>query len=461
MAVLSAILTLSLPALLTSCDKESKIGAGLVSDEISVVVDSSFTISSSSVASDAVISRTTTLMLGIIDAPDYGFITSDAVTQFMPANTLDTAGVTVNDVDSLKLYLLINTNSFVGDSLALMGLDVYPLVKQLPSPIYSNFDPQGYYDPSQKIGSAVYNMALTSLPDSLQQYGYHTIPVNLPPDLGRKFFKEYIENPATFASPTAFAKFFPGLYITNSYGSGRISRVGNTTMRMYYHQHTKTEAGNDTVINKIGTYFVVSPEVIVNNDINLTIASEINQKVAHGESILLAPAGLDVEIQFPAEDIISAYRTGTNGSLGVVNTLSFTLPVESIENKYDIAIPQDVLFLLKKDKADFFLKNKLPDDVTSFRATLTTLNDGSLAYVFPDMRQYIANLIDKESVTDDDFTFLLVPITANSETNSDYYGGSTTTLTSVVPYVVEPKMAKVLPEKAKITFVFTRQSTKL
>lgn len=455
MALLAA-----LPVLMfTGCDNTSTIGGELVSDEVEVLVDSSFTITAGSVRTDAVLSRTVMQMIGEIDAPDYGYISSDFVTQFMPANTLETDGVTVNDIDSIKLVMLVPKTGYVGDSLALMGLDVYPLTKQLSAPIYSDFSPEGYYDSSNKIASTIYNLSKRSEPDSLLSNNYYTIDVPLPLEMGRKFFEEYKANPSTFSSPTAFAKFFPGLYVKNSFGSGRITRVGNTTMQMYYRQNTVNDKGNDTTYYKKGTYFAVTPEIITNNDITLDIAPEVTKKVDDGQAILLAPAGLEVELLFPGREIISVYNRDTQNALGVVNTLTFELPVEPIKNKYDISMPEEVLLVLKKDRESFFVQNKLPDDVTSFRTTLLHKADGSYVYSFNDMRQYIVDLMSKDTVTDDDVTFMLVPITLQTESSNDYYGGTTNTVTAITPYVTEPKMANILTNKAKINFIYTRQTT--
>lgn len=442
---------------LNGCDKSSTIGGDLVSHEVTIIVDSSFTVTGQSVRTEAVLSRTVTQLMGVIDVPEFGYMRSDVVTQFMPASAIDTTGVSTADIDSVKMVMLVNTNGFVGDSLALMGIEIYPLIKQLTTPMYSNFNPEGYYDANTLLGSTVYNLAKESLPKKLQGQSYYTLNVDLPIELGHKFFNEYVEHPSTYASPTAFSKFFPGVYMRNSYGSGRMTRIGNTTIQMYYHQNTVNDNGNDTTIYKTGSYFAVTPEIITNNDIELTLSDDVEQRVKGGESILLAPAGLEVEFVFPGREIISSYEKGTAGGLGVVNRLTLSLPVETIENQYDITAPSDVLMVLKKDRDSFFLENKLPDDVTSFRATLTKTGANSYAYVFPNMRQYLLDLMSKETVTDEDVTFMLVPVTATEESNSDYYGGSSLTLTAITPYITEPKMCKIVFNNAKINFVYSIQ----
>lgn len=443
---------------LTSCDRSSSIGTDLVSEETTVIVDSAFTITSRSEINNAVLSRTIVQMLGVIDTPDFGYFSSDVVTQFMPANLLDTAGMSTENIDSISLVMLVSTKSYIGDTLAILGADIYPLTRQLEAPIYSNFNPEGYYDSSRKLGTLVYNLTKAIEPASQKNNQYYTLSVTLPLELGRSLFSEYISNSSTFANPENFAKFFPGLYIKNTYGSGRVVRIGNTTLKMHYHRSYRNDNGNDTTVYGVGNYFAVTPEIITNNDITMKISSAITERVSDGESILLAPAGMDVEIKFPGREIIAAYKAGIGDGIGVINRLNFRLPVRNIENNYNIGAPSDVLLVLKKERDEFFLQNKLPDNVTSFRASLSSLSDGSLCYTFPSMREYVLDLMKKETITDDDVTFLLVPVLATTETNSSYYDTSTT-LTAITPYVLEPKMTQILPEKAKIHFVYSRQTT--
>lgn len=436
------------------------MGTILVGDEVTIVVDSSFTLKGHSVATDAVLSRTVMQMLGNINVTDFGYLESDFVTQFMPSNTLDTTNVTAADVDSLKLVMLVSTGSFTGDSLALMGLEVYPLVKQINAPMYSNFDPTGYYD-STPIGSKVYSLTKSSEPDSLQKNAYYTIGVNLPVEMGRKLFTEYVANPTAFSSPTAFAKIFPGLYIRNSYGSGRLTFIGNTTMQMFYHSNFVNDKGNDTTVYHVGNYFAVTPEIVTNNDISLRLAPSITDRMSQGQSLIVAPAGTEVELTFPAPELINTYKTGTASALGIVNNLALSIPVEEITNNSNIGAPQSVLLVLKKDRDSFFLENKLTDNLTSWTATLTQQADGSLAYTFPDLRQYLVNLIAKGEVTEEDYTFSLVPVTIMVESNNDYYGNTQSTVTSINPYVSAPCMARIMIENAKIYFVYSKQTTKI
>lgn len=443
----AAIAALTISA---ACDDgASPVGPGLVQDQVIISVDSAFAITGESQRNAFVPSRTTTQLLGSIDAPAFGRVSSDFVTQFMPSSLLVTDGMTADDIDSLMLVMSIGKGNFIGDSIVPMGLKIYPLVRQLPSPIYSNFDPEGYYDPAP-IATAVYNLAAASV-DTVYNDSYRQIRVKMPIELGRKLFNAYVDNPNQFDSPTAFAQLFPGIYVQNSYGSGRISTITSTMMSMYYHRTVKNEAGRDTTVRSVGNYFAVTREIITNNNIDVEISDAISKRVADGEAILMAPTGYDLKLRFPAPEIITAYRTASSG-LKVVNGLSLSIPAEVISNDDDITVPPSVLLVLDNKRDDFFSGNELPDEKTSFLADYNSLTG---TYDITAMRQFIQDLISKDTLTPEDYTFILTPVSTIYETQNDYYG--TQVLTAVTPYIASPVMARVQLDKAKIKFTFTSQ----
>lgn len=440
---------------LVACDENSTVGESLVEDKIAVTIDSSFTISARSVADRSVPARTLSQLFGRIDVEGYGHLSSDVVTQFMPASTLDTAGVTVNDIDSLKLILNIAAGDFIGDSIAPMGLEVYRLDKLLPSPIYSDFDPKGYYDASQPIGSTIFNLSTLGMPDSLAAIykGDKTVAIDLPVSLGKEMFSAYMADQQLFATPTAFTdKVFKGLYIRNSFGSGRLTRVSQTMINMYYHKKTVNDAGRDTVVDMTGYYFAVTPEIITNNIIDYNIAPAISRRIADGEDLVVAPAGYNVEINFPGREIVAAYHAG-KGDLSVINTLSFTLPVEELEGHEGLVPPPYLLMVKTSEKDQFFAQSKLPDNKTSFYATYDSTGK---RYVFSNMRQYILDLVEAKEISDEDTAFTLCAINVTTEQSNSYYN-PTPTVTGITPYVAGPVAVKFLTDKAKIYFTYSTQ----
>ncbi len=439
---------------LISCEESSTIGNSVIQDEIEIAMDSSFTVTSSkSVNNSRIQSRTVTQLLGIIDAKGYGKLQSDVVTQFMPAGAIDTVGVGVDDIDSLKLILYTNKGGYVGDSVVPMGLNVYLLDKQLPSPIYSDFNPTGYFSDNSLVGSQIYAANALGETDSVADLSYRYIHVNLPVSLGRELFIKYKENPVSFSTPSQFAQIFPGIYISNTYGSGRVMRIIGTEMKMYYHKTTNRGTDEETVTNKVGNYFAVTPEIITNNNISLSISEDVQSMADNGESVIVAPAGMDVQITFPTRDIVASYKENS-GTLAVINTLTFEIPAETITNDYGIAPPPYLLLIKSSEKEEFFANNDVTDDRTSFYAAY---DNSSNSYKFSSMRQYIIDMVNAESINDEDVTFTLTPVSIETETYSSYYS-ETVYVNEIAPYVDAPTMVKLNLVNAKIKLTYSKQS---
>lgn len=440
-----------------SCNSDSTIGSSIVADGIQITVDSTFTITGHSADNNAVRSRTITQLVGNIEADGYGTLSSSIVTQFMPALGLDTVGITAADVDSMKLQMLYQFDGFTGDSIAPMGIRVYPLTRDLPSPIYSDFNPTGYYNPDNCIGQTIYSASWDNASESEITYKTRQIEVTLPLSLGKQLFEAYNENPASFANPETFARdVFKGLYIDSYYGSGRIVRIDKTLMNLYYHRTSKIEGTTrDTTINYVGSYFAVTPEIITNNNIRLNLDPKVKDMVNQGKTVIAAPAGLDAEITFPAREIKASYLAGLGRNLGVINTLSMTISAEAIQNEYGIEPPQYLLLVLKKDRDSFFAENKTTDDKTSFYATYDSTTG---TYTFGALRDYIISLIEKDEITDDDITFVLTPVNLQVETSSDYYYGTSSTVTAITPYISAPKMCVLDYSKTKIYLTYSKQT---
>ena len=142
---------------LYACTDET-IGVSITDNVSSIIEDSSFVITGHSVLNDRVQMRTSTKMLGSLQADGYGQLSADAVTMWMPSVNIDTTGVKAESIDSCRLILRLPVNNgYTGDPVAPMRLSVYRLNKQLPTPIYSDFDPTGYYDSSDLLASESYS----------------------------------------------------------------------------------------------------------------------------------------------------------------------------------------------------------------------------------------------------------------------------------------------------------------
>lgn len=439
-----------------SCGDTSNIGSSILQDQVEIIMDSSFMASGQSLRNARVQSRTTTQLLGVIEAPEYGQFSSEFVTQFMPSAQIDTTGFSIEDIDSFQYIMAVPNGAYVGDSVLPMGLNVYLLNKQLPSPIYSDFDPTGYYD-ENPIASEIYSSTAIHESDSVFGLSYRYIYVNMPLELGQKLYQSYLDDPSSYLSPSEFIKIFPGIYVANSFGSGRVVRIASSIMRLYYHiDGVSANTGNDTTVYMFGNFYAVTPEIITNNDISYAMSSSLSDMIDQGKSIVVAPTGSDVELVFPALDIINSYKSGA-GSISMINTLTMSIPAIEISNDYGIAPPDNLLLVLKSKRDEFIDNNELPDDETSFYATYDSTNK---TYDFTSMRNYVLWLLQKETITADDYTFVLMPVevTMGTNTSSYYYYYTTTYLETVAPYVQEPAMVELDIENSKIILTYSRQS---
>lgn len=457
----SSIAAAALMTFTAACDSTSEIGSSLANNKVSIVIDSAFTVAGHSEAVEAIRPKTSTQLIGRIDIPDYGTMSSSVVAQFLPSTQLDTANFAPADVDSLILTLRYAYQAFMGDSVAPMGVRVFALDKQLPSQIASDFDPTGYYDPSAPLATTIYN-ATSMGSDSIAKLGYRDIRLKMPRELGRSLFQSFVDNPATYANGQIFARdIFPGIYLENSFGAGRLTRVSQTTMSMYMRhiEYNDEEEKLDT-LDAVHQYFMVTPEVINNNNLEIDLAESVTSKITEGQTMLVAPAGYEVDFEFPVGDIISRFRRDDNG-LAVVNGLTFSIPADSLVNDYGVQAPPYALLVLKKDRETFFNENKLPDNKTSF---YTSYNKSTQSYDFSSMRSYLIEMLDKETLTPEDYTFSLIPVQANFETQASssyyYYGTTQQILTEILPYLESPVVAEVKLDKAKIKFTYSLQSKK-
>ena len=183
------------------------------------------------------------------------------------------------------------------------------------------------------------------------------------------------------------------------------------------------------------------------------MSQQLESDITAGKSIIVAPAGTEVQMTFPTKEILSSFRSQGQGT-AVLNTVSLNIPVENIQNSYGIKPPANVLIILSRDKDKFFANNKINDDKTSF---LATYNETNHSYGLEDMRNYILSLLDKETLTPEDYTFTITPVDVVTETSSSgYYTQSY--ITGINPYVSIPAMGQLLFDKAKIKVTFSKQS---
>jgi len=296
-----------------ACEDTTTIGSTIVGDPVEIIVDSAFTVTGNSVEVTSLVSHSEYQLLGRINAEGYGFLEADFASGFMPSNAISTnSNITAANcdqyVDSVLLAMVMRKGDLVGDSIIPLGLEVYELNKPLSSGLNSSSSLSGYYDASAKpIASSIYNATVIGLPDSIaEEYTYSSssteearvVYAKLDKSIGVKIYREYLNNPAIFNDPIAFNEnVFQGLYIRNTYGSGRIMRFENSAIYLYSHYNETLDTGTDTTYSYVNTLMAVTPEVILNNRINQKLSQSL-VNLAKTNPIIVGPIGYDTEIKY-------------------------------------------------------------------------------------------------------------------------------------------------------------------
>ena len=182
--------------------------------------------------------------------------------------------------------------------------------------------------------------------------------------------------------------------------------------------------------------------------------------VDNGEAMIVAPAGYEVQVRFPIQDIIDKYKANIGNNQSVINTLTLTLPVSVPLTEYNIQPPTYLLMVKTSQKDNFINGDSLANNKDSFYAVYSP---SQKEYVFTGLRDYIINIIKNQGgvATEDDFNFTITPVdvTTYSYQSSNYYygGGSTTVVTKISPMVSRPAIARLLLNKAKVSISYSKQ----
>jgi len=287
----------------------------------------------------------------------------------------------------------------------------------------------------------------------------------MPDSLARNIYKLYKTNPDVLIDPTEYAKVDPGIYIANDYGTGRVLDVQYIELDTYYSKYVSLSDTTDTVYPCVRqSYLASTPEVVSNNIISLNVDDAVVERVGNGEAIIMAPAGYDVNVKFPIQDIIDTYRLNTQGTLARINSLELEIPVDLVENEYNIAPPSYLLMVKSSMKDKFIAGDSLTNSKDSFYATY---NASKKKYTFSGMRDYILDIFqNKDTVPgaeDIYFTFTPVDVTTYTSTSSySYYysTSSTSTITKLSPQVSKPAICRLRLDKAKVKIVYSGQTVK-
>ena len=409
--------------LLWACDDTvSEVGMGILPDEdrIGIYADTIY-LDATTIKLDSIYANTIYGMLGEFYDPTYGTLKSSYMCQFYAPNiNVFPDSIIDNRIDSVVLRICYH--SYLGDSLAPMEVSVYPITKALNENYYTNTSPSDYYDAKTVWGRKGYTARDLNVSDSLNSANQYlkNLYVRLPDSLGVKFYNEWRKpSPNAFSSSDAFARFFPGVYVAPSFGSGNILFVGGmyvnegtfVDVHFNYLATTKDVDGNDsTYVNKGATTFNVTKEIIQLNNYQSSHDEQLLQP--NDENIYVkTPAGIFPKITIPIPDIIE--KMGAKKFTNAKLSLSV---LGADEWEYSLGFPSRLL-LINPDSVSTFFENKL---IADNRTTYTSIYGSSLPYTynFGNISAVIQDAITNSP--DKNLELLLVPVSTRTSGSMDY-----------------------------------------
>jgi len=393
-----------------------------------------FYMTSQTLMSDSVYARTTAGALGELVDPMFGTLKSDYLCQFYCPDNFSFNHTPVNGkIDSVEFKVFYK--SWTGDSLTPMRVQLYQVTTPLQKNYYTNIDPKQFSDMKLLLGNKTYTAHDMTVSDSIRTSGSFmpNISVRMPKDFGQHFYDETINHPASFANQDAFNKFFPGIYVTTTFGTGNIINVYSSEMYIFYKYITTGSAGQDSIV-KTYENFNVTNEVI---QLNRFKNSNVSHLIQPNDSVsyLRSPAGVYTELTIPSKAIASTI----NGRiLSNMNLKLKALP----QDDWDFAFepPLDILILPSDSVDKFFKNNQIENNNTIFR---TSYSYFSRSYDFSNICNILKDHIEK--APDKDLRVSIIPIERKIGSTSSYYGNST--YTTAINNYLKPSGVKLRTNK--------------
>lgn len=309
-----------------------------------------------------------------------------------------------NDIDeSFALArLVLGYYSFFGDSLSPMQVSVYEIDKQnLEKNHYTDINPDDYTTKNILLGRK--SFSAIDLADSLRhkENYMHSVSIPISDELGKRIIKENWDNPGTFKDSDTFKEFFKGLYITSDIGDGTVLYIQHVSLEVVFYSYqldskgdiqkkynpeTGEHDGADSTFLAARS-FASTMEIIQANQIQ--ISDEVNEKVQEdGYTYLKSPAGIYTRAILPIGEIMDKEK-GIDLDRDTINSvkLVFNAYHHETTNEYSMSPPSSVLLIKESEMKEFFEKNKIPNNTTSYYSYF--LNN---QYEFPNIMRLITSM---------------------------------------------------------------------
>lgn len=417
---------------MVACDDTTgTIGSSVTNDVDNLTItDATFNVTTRSLATDSVLSKTNKGIIGKVRDPETGtYLTADYMTQVAPLSTfsLDTLQYIKNanngEVIADSCFLLVSYESTYGDTLAPMKVTAYEMEKAMPENrnYYSNFDPmaEGYVSQENMHSQANYTLSKAT--------GNFKIYLNKPytakdgktyNNYGTYIMHTFIDHPEYFKTNYEFMKnVCPGFYIKNEGGIGNVANVWNTELQFYWTRQKTVKASDGVTDSTVVGYgfnrFDGTEEVLQTN----RITNDVNsiKKLAADETCtyLKSPAGLFTEVTLPVDEILKGHENDT------LNTATIVFPRlnnEVSNDEYTFDTPTYILMLPKDSLYSFFENGDVIDSKTSFYTSYNSTNKN--AYTFSNISNLITAMRQNKGKSENWNKAVLVPIAISTVTEN-------------------------------------------
>lgn len=403
----------------TRCDDETAtIGSSIV-PETDIVTSSKKTFYATSKSLDAnnsIINKSDYMYLGRYTEPrNNTTFEASFLTQFASGDSEAFPEDGVIDNSAVYTKLRIYYDSITGDKNNAMKCNVYELDRAIPEGVnyYTDLDLEEYYDNSKApIATKVYSAKDYTLSDTLTEDDYDAnIEVILPNEIGTRFIQHYYETPSDFENSEVFINnVFKGIHVKCTQGDGTLLNIYRVRLEVAFSYYETSSSGEKDSLVTMFTPFYSNKEVLqLNKFDNGDITDLLNNDDA---TYLKTPAGIFTEVELPVDEIMDECGSDT------LNSVKIEFAGFRADDSNDFNPPTTLLMVRKKDMKEFFEKNKVCDNETSFYTTITS---NSSRYTFGNIAKLIKNCYKEFEAgeADEDWEkVVLIPV----EATTDSYG---------------------------------------
>lgn len=461
MKKLTLFFTILLSLATISCDDNTEsIGVNLIPDENIIVSRGTVfetELSNFEVDKDSVYSKSTLAYLGMYNDDMFGYLETGYMTQLycldnfsfdfeqMVVDTIKENGTDREIFRDASCYISIDYTEFFGDSLNPCEVEVYKLNKSITGDMNSSVDPSLYYDEETDfLGKVTYTAANTYIEES-ERDEYRNIFIKLDDDIAQRIIMTNREHPEYFKNAATFnEKILKGLYLKPTGGDGTVIYVQDTRLYINFTMYVTDSEGN-RIKRKADGYTDKDSTALYTTNFNSTrevyqvntFENTINEQILNDKNnaYLKSPAGIFTSVKIPVGKIYSQLKNDT------IMQIKLTLQTynQSDDFQYNMSKPENVLLVKRSDVYKFFYENRLPDNKSSY---IATLQDNT--YSFSNISQIVSDAIlaakERNNGTVDineTEEVIIVPVTVKTEQTDNQ------TQTTSVRNNLMPQYAKI------------------